>query len=162
MSATKRMDFVGDVMTYIVLSVHQCDSSLSNTRDPPENEKWWYLTVKALAALLITIQVFYDVMSFVNSYRHSPGVCCLHLYGPWSRLVPPFFYSVDPEEAGIKLLSNAGKCLDTPCLWCVRLFVIYKMCWCISLQFFLWQDKKTFIYSDIKYMNYVSRKQPFV
>jgi len=58
MSATQRMDYVSDVMTCIVLRVHECDTTLIDRRVPPENETCLYdLTFEVLAVVLITIQV---------------------------------------------------------------------------------------------------------
>jgi hypothetical protein len=39
MSATKRMDYVSDVMACIVVRVRECDIALNNMRVPPEKEK---------------------------------------------------------------------------------------------------------------------------
>jgi len=52
------MGYVSKVMTWRVLGVRGCDSTLIDLRVPPENEKCLYdLTFEVIAVVLITIQV---------------------------------------------------------------------------------------------------------
>jgi hypothetical protein len=120
------MDYVSDLMKCIALRVRECDTALIDMRVPPDIEKFWYLTFEVLAVVLITTKSFLtlDVLS-IHSYRHLPGVCCLHLYDPQSQIIP---FCLDCHEC-INLLWNVDKCVDMlaydvqDCLLCIRYFV---------------------------------------